>query len=89
MSIFIKNIAEHNEVMASLHHLDADVQRAGKLAAQTLRHGGKILFCGNGGSAADSQHLAAEPTGRFIKDRKPLAAVALSVDFPVKWTVQN
>jgi D-sedoheptulose 7-phosphate isomerase len=80
MSIFIKNIAEHNEVMVSLHHLDADVQRVGKLAAQTLRHGGKILFCGNGGSAADSQHLAAELTGRFIKDRKPLAAVALSTD---------
>ena len=38
------------------------------------------MFCGNGGSAADSQHLAAELTGRFIKDRRPLAAVALSTD---------
>lgn len=67
-------------MLASLPHLDADVLRAGELAAQTLRQGGKILFCGNGGSAADSQHLAAELTGRFIKDRKPLAAVALSTD---------
>jgi D-sedoheptulose 7-phosphate isomerase len=80
MSLFLENIAEHSEVLASLHHLDADVQRTAKLAAQTLRHGGKIMFCGNGGSAADSQHLAAELTGRFIKDRKPLAAVALSTD---------
>lgn len=38
------------------------------------------MFCGNGGSAADSQHLAAEFTGRFIKDRKPLPALALSTD---------
>jgi D-sedoheptulose 7-phosphate isomerase len=80
MSLFIKNIAEHNEVLSTLHQLDFDVQRTGQLAAKTLRHGGKILFCGNGGSAADSQHLAAELTGRFIKDRKPLAAVALSTD---------
>ncbi|HYR26778.1 MAG TPA: D-sedoheptulose 7-phosphate isomerase, partial [Aquabacterium sp.] len=45
-----------------------------------LQAGGKLMFCGNGGSAADSQHLAAELTGRFIKDRRPLAAVALSTD---------
>ena len=38
------------------------------------------MFCGNGGSAADSQHLAAELTGRFIHDRRPLAAIALSTD---------
>ena len=80
MSIFIKNIVEHREVLASLHLLDADVLRAGELALQTLRQGGKILFCGNGGSAADSQHLAAELTGRFKKDRKPLSALALSTD---------
>jgi D-sedoheptulose 7-phosphate isomerase len=38
------------------------------------------MFCGNGGSAADSQHLASEFTGRFIKDRRPLAAIALTTD---------
>jgi len=80
MSLSLSNIAEHISVLGALHELDDEVQRAGQLAAQTLRHGGKILFCGNGGSAADSQHLAAELTGRFIKDRKPLAAVALSTD---------
>jgi D-sedoheptulose 7-phosphate isomerase len=45
-----------------------------------LQKGGKLMLCGNGGSAADSQHLAAEFTGRFSKDRPPIAAVALSTD---------
>ena len=89
MSLFIKNIAEHNEVVASIHHLDSDVQRVAKLATQTLRYGGKIMLCGNGGSAADSQHLAAELTGRFIKDRKPLAAFALSTDTSALTSIGN
>lgn len=80
MSLFLQNLQEHNALLATLHSLDAAVQQAGQLAAQTLRQGGKILFCGNGGSAADSQHLAAELTGRFIQDRPPLAAMALSTD---------
>jgi D-sedoheptulose 7-phosphate isomerase len=80
MSLFIKNIAEHIEVLSTLHHLETDVLSAGQHASQTLRKGGKILFCGNGGSAADSQHLAAELTGRFINDRRPLAAISLSTD---------
>lgn len=50
------------------------------MAGAALLAGGKLMFCGNGGSAADSQHLAAELTGRFIKDRRPLAALALSTD---------
>jgi D-sedoheptulose 7-phosphate isomerase len=80
MSLFIQNLHEHNALLATLHSLDSEVLRAGQMAAQTLQRGGKILFCGNGGSAADSQHLAAELTGRFIKDRRPLAAMALSTD---------
>jgi D-sedoheptulose 7-phosphate isomerase len=80
MSLFVVNIKEHNQVLGKLINLDADVHCAGQLATRTLRNGGKILFCGNGGSAADSQHLAAELTGRFIKDRPPLASIALSTD---------
>ena len=56
------------------------VDAAARTMAVALARGGKILFCGNGGSAADSQHIAAEFTGRFIEDRKPLAALALSTD---------
>lgn len=80
MSLFLKNLKEHNSILENLHALDAQVLQAGVLATQSLLHGGKLLFCGNGGSAADSQHLAAELTGRFIKDRRPLAAMALSTD---------
>jgi D-sedoheptulose 7-phosphate isomerase len=79
-SIFIENINSHKDVIDRLSLLDDDVHQAGLVAVQCLKQGGKLLFCGNGGSAADSQHLAAELTGRFIKDRRPLAALALSTD---------
>lgn len=49
----------------------------------TLRQGGKVMFCGNGGSAADAQHLAAEYVVRFARERGPLAALALTTDTSV------
>jgi D-sedoheptulose 7-phosphate isomerase len=52
-------------------------------SAAALRRGGKILFCGNGGSAADAQHLAAEYVVRFARERQPLAALALTTDTSV------
>ena len=78
--LFLHNLAEHRELFQSLDTLANHVGEASQLAALCLQTGGKLLFCGNGGSAADSQHLASELTGRFIKDRKPLAAIALSTD---------
>ena len=57
--------------------------------AQALKSGGKVMFCGNGGSAADSQHLAAELTGRFIDDRVPLAGLALSTDTSALTCIAN
>ena len=53
------------------------VQQAANLITASLRSGGRVLFCGNGGSAADAQHLAAELSGRFYLDRPPLNAEAL------------
>ncbi len=79
-SLFLCNLTEQVELLQSLRHLDSAVSHAAVLATQSLQSGGKLMFCGNGGSAADSQHLAAELTGRFIKDRRPLAALALSTD---------
>jgi D-sedoheptulose 7-phosphate isomerase len=78
--LFLKNLTEQTALLQSLSSLAGAVDEAGRLSAQVLRSGGKIMFCGNGGSAADSQHLAAELTGRFVKDRRPLAAIALSTD---------
>ena len=55
----------------------------------TLRNGGKILFCGNGGSAADSQHLSAEFVGRFRRERAGLPAIALTTDTSILTAVAN
>ena len=89
MSIFSQNLHEHNDLFARLGGLDESVAQSGKAIAQSLQHGGKVMFCGNGGSAADSQHLAAEFTGRFIKDRRPLAALALSTDSSALTCIAN
>jgi D-sedoheptulose 7-phosphate isomerase len=79
-TLFLANLAEHLQLFQQLGALDADVGRAGTLIADALRADGKLLSCGNGGSAADAQHIASELTGRFIKDRKPLAGIALTTD---------
>lgn len=71
---------EHLAVFHALAALAPSIEQTGRMMADVLRRGGKIMFCGNGGSAADSQHIAAELTGRFIKDRAPLAGLALSTD---------
>jgi D-sedoheptulose 7-phosphate isomerase len=89
MSLFIENLNEHNLLFSTLHSLDKEVLHLGHIAAQVLKNGGKILFCGNGGSAADSQHLAAELMGRFIADRRPLAAIALSTDTSALTCISN
>ena len=59
------------------------------LITQTFQNKGKVLLCGNGGSAADAQHLAAEFTGRFYKDREPLFAEALHVNTSYLTAVAN
>jgi D-sedoheptulose 7-phosphate isomerase len=79
-TLYLNNLRQHLELFNMLQSLDSAVTAAATIATASLRDGRKLMFCGNGGSAADSQHLAAELTGRFIKDRKPLAAMALSTD---------
>ncbi|MBU6369609.1 MAG: D-sedoheptulose 7-phosphate isomerase [Burkholderiales bacterium] len=79
-STFLSNLNEHMALCQQLGTLDTSVSQAIQACVQSLQKGGKLMLCGNGGSAADSQHLAAEFTGRFSKDRPPIAAVALSTD---------
>lgn len=79
-SLFLSNLTSHQALMAELSVLDDVITHAGAALTDCLARGGKLMFCGNGGSAADSQHLAAELTGRFMKDRRPLAGLALSTD---------
>jgi D-sedoheptulose 7-phosphate isomerase len=63
--------------------LSGQVARIAGRYAEVLRHGGTLFFCGNGGSAADAQHLAAEYVVRYSADRRPLAAIALTTDSSV------
>ncbi len=58
----------------------ATAEQVGLLMAEALRAGHKVFFMGNGGSAADAQHLTAELTGRYLRERAPLAAIALNVN---------
>ncbi len=69
--------------------LIVQIQSATEECVKCLRNGGKILFCGNGGSAADAQHLAAELSGRFYYDRDPLFAEALHVNTSYLTAVAN
>lgn len=66
--------------MASLAACSDVIDEAGQLLVSTLKQGGKVLLCGNGGSAADCQHLAAEFVVRYEKQRRGLAAIALTTD---------
>ncbi len=66
-----------------------NIQAATDLIVFTFRNKGKVLFCGNGGSAADAQHLAAEFSGRFYFDREPLDAEALHVNTSYLTAVAN
>ena len=69
--------------------LHADLQRAVSLCVQALRDGRKLLFAGNGGSAADAQHWAGELVSRFYYDRPGLAAIALTTDSSILTAVGN
>jgi len=66
--------------LAAVDEMRAPLVRGIELMVDSLRKGGKILSCGNGGSAADAQHFAAELVNRFERERPPLAAIALSTD---------
>jgi D-sedoheptulose 7-phosphate isomerase len=66
-----------------------NIEEAARCLSAALQAGGKVLFCGNGGSAADAQHLAAELSGRFYKDRPPLFAEALHVNSSYVTAVAN
>ena len=67
----------------------APIERAVCLMTQCLQSGGKVMACGNGGSAADSQHFAAELLNRFEKERPPLAAIALTTDTSTLTSIAN
>jgi len=70
-------------------HLISEIRKVGVACTNAFSRGNKVLFCGNGGSAADAQHLAAEFSGRFYYDRAPLPSEALHVNTSFLTAVGN
>lgn len=87
--IFGKAIAAHLEVVHQMEDQQDALEAIARAMTATLRTGGKILWCGNGGSAGDSQHLAAEIVGRFRRERRGLPSVALTTDTSILTAVAN
>lgn len=85
----IKECISVKESILSDDILIANVEKAVRTIVDCYRNGGKVLFCGNGGSAADAQHLAAELSGRFYYDRPALEAEALHVNTSYLTAVGN
>jgi D-sedoheptulose 7-phosphate isomerase len=84
------NHAEHIRTFELVREtLATPIGLVGRVLASTLAAGGGLLWCGNGGSAADSQHLAAELVGRFQKNRRPLRSIALTTDTSILTCVAN
>ncbi len=75
--------------LAAAKTLAAPIAQAVTLMSESLRAGGKVLACGNGGSAADAQHFAAELVNRFERERAPLAGLALTTDSSTLTSIAN
>ena len=88
-SVFGTAIAEHLEVVRQVESQQPVLEAIARAMVSTLRAGGKILWCGNGGSAGDSQHLAAELVGRFRRQRRGLASLALTTDSSALTSIAN
>jgi D-sedoheptulose 7-phosphate isomerase len=87
--MFDTTLNQHIQIFQTLANLKPAVEQTAGMLVDCLQAGGKIMFCGNGGSAADSQHLASEFVGRFVADRRPLAALALSTDTSALTSIGN
>ena len=84
-----QRLENHFKVVQDMRKIMPEVASAGLRVRTALEKGRKILTCGNGGSAADSQHMAAEFVGRFVKERQSLPALALTVDTSLLTAVGN
>lgn len=82
-------LAEHEAMISTLATLATQIAHAAGTITSSLSAGGQVLFCGNGGSAADAQHLAAEFVGRFLKERKAYPALALHTNTSAVTAIGN
>jgi D-sedoheptulose 7-phosphate isomerase len=87
--IFEETIAEHLKVIQALQSQRAVFERIASEMSRAILNGNKILWCGNGGSAGDSQHLAAELVGRFLRERRALPSIALTTNTSIVTAIGN
>jgi D-sedoheptulose 7-phosphate isomerase len=88
-TVFGASIAEHLEVVRQVEAQQGVLESIARAMTAALRAGGKILWCGNGGSAGDAQHLAAELVGRFQRERRGMASLALTTDSSTLTSIAN
>ena len=89
-SIFADSLREHLSAVESVVESKlSEIRETAELIWQTLNSGHKILICGNGGSAADAQHIAAELVGRYEQQRRPFPAIALTTDTSALTALSN
>ena len=79
----------HNYIFKNIVSLKKEIFEISMSLVHIIKNSGKILICGNGGSAADSQHMAAELVGRFEKERLPISAIALTTDTSIITSISN
>jgi D-sedoheptulose 7-phosphate isomerase len=84
-----EQIAEHEQCVAQLHAMANEIERAARTMYDVACAGGTIYWLGNGGSAADAQHLSAELMGRFVTDRRGIKSFALTTDSSLMTAVAN
>jgi len=82
-------LAHQNTLQNVIDTLVADIEAACEMMVAVINNGNKVLIAGNGGSAADAQHIAAELTGRFVHDRKGLPGIALTTDTSALTSIAN
>lgn len=82
-------LAEHSAAIDSLTYMESQLHQSVRLIRGAFAEGRRLFICGNGGSAADAQHLAAELTGRFEKERRGYPAIALTTDTSVLTSIGN
>ena len=86
---FEHSIGEHLRVIEQLRSCQPVLERIARTMSKAILDGKKILWCGNGGSAADSQHLAAELIGRFLQERRALPSIALTTNTSILTAIGN
>ena len=89
IEIIKKELQLHNEVSSKMYQLSSSIKSITKLAIESIDANGKIILFGNGGSASDAQHIAAELVGRYKTTRKGLAAIALTTDNSALTAISN